>query len=430
MPDAVPTLTKPRRTRALIALGVLAVLVAAGGGAALLVPRDEEKRPADEEIAAAAEAAADATSFRFEVRITNRTVDGETETTGSGEWPNGITHSATETDGAGPEFILTADGSFYNRSIDADDETPDRWDRHDVGLRPGRPDLVEQVRKLGQAVTEEEGRADDMAVDVAAMLYLSGEDATGVAEHLDIGPFGPFLDGSPAAFLDAIRSLSSPLFDGDTIVATLKTPQAMVEAFGQPIPDGEVSVDLGTDGLPTTMRLEVEAGQRSATLELAFSDWNTPVEIALPGGVEVDPTPYVEEEAIRAVDVALVAPTPAPDVQGPTSVFAMDLAGRSNGARDDCDLVDVSYDIPPQGYVALMEMTLDCALAVDDSPFAPGGLGGHPSRTTEAGLLQVRVGDTVVEVEGTLRESALDALLRTLTPVDVETLIERAAGTT
>jgi hypothetical protein len=70
-----------------------------------------------------------------------------------------------------------------------------------------------------------------------------------------------------------------------TLGITLQAPQDVVAGYGRPVPDGQMELDVGADGLPTALRLHVAAGDESFDLEVRFSDWGSPVDIEVPAAV-------------------------------------------------------------------------------------------------------------------------------------------------
>jgi hypothetical protein len=436
----------PRRAPLLIALAVLAL---AGLGTAVFVVNADDKRDPDEALASAQNAVKDAKSFRFTLRMTDVSAEGDDDAgsettdhvTADGEWSEGTWHIATEDEYATNEtVIITPDGTAYYQYIEdpdsaVDDYVDQQWDKVDAAELGHRGQMLDVVREMGESIDEDSedepdnGWSDEMAVGVATMLYLAGEDGTATIEG---GMGGMLFGGSPTGYLDAIEQMSTPkVTDADTVVATLQAPDEFVEAFGRPIPDGAVELDLGPDDRPTGLRLSLAAGGSSSSLDFTFTDWDTPIDIALPGDDEVDATPWVEEELIRAAGVVPVLPSAPPAGLDPPTFDVEPLSTYSEDAPEDCDVIDIYYYAPMEDesgeYVSLSLTTAECAMAVDPTPFAPGGPGGRTSREVGAELLQLQIGETNVEIDTSLEGADLDAFVRTLAPVDMETFIAKAA---
>jgi hypothetical protein len=94
-------------------------------------------------------------------------------------------------------------------------------------------------------------------------------------------------------------------------------------------------------------------------------------------------------------------------------------SGRTNATEDQYQ---------DAGYLYLTLRTAECAKSKSPEPFEPGGTGGLDERRDELDLREVLVGDTAVEVDTSLTDDELDAVLASLAPVDVETLITAAAA--
>ena len=103
------------------------------------------------------------------------------------------------------------------------------------------------------------------------------------------------------------------------------------------------------------------------------------------------------------------------------------FAPDSADVRDDADAG--STDGATTDYVATWQRHVDCALDEEPTPFRSGGPGGFPSRTDPnvPGQVEVLVGDTAVAIDSNLPDAERDALIASLAPVDVETLIAAAS---
>jgi hypothetical protein len=468
-PVAVPVRVAKRRGRVPL-LAAVGGLVVAGVGAAGLVLVRTGGRDADEAVAAARSAVESATSFRFTYRTTDVLVEGDsdnstettTRTTEDGEWAAGVWHVTSADEYSAYETIIDADGTIYNRWSDGGTgiDPEERWDRDELPADLAGPvDMVEAVADMAELADVpvddgfsrddlSEAYADEAAVGVAVMVYLSGEGLSPALAHPAAVPFGPGYGpgGDPAGFLDALREYGEPSLDEPgTITTTLRAPDELSDALGRPIPDGEVSLVLGPDDLPVSLHLRVAGERSSSDVELDFTDWNSDFSVEVPGDDAIDPTPWVEEEDLLALDLVPVLPTAVPAGWEPMA-SAMAAADYYGAGPEGCSVLDVSYDEPlpddlledadavvdadvaDLGYVWTNQTTLDCALALDDTPFVPGGPAGLPHRTTDdLGLEQVLVGDTVVEVDSSLQGAELDALTASLAPTTLDALVALTA---
>ncbi len=449
---------RPGRTPLLV---TLAVLVVAGVGAAALVLVRTGERDADEALAAARSAVEDASSFRFTYRTTDVLVEGDhdnstettTRTTEDGEWADGTWHVTSTDDFSSYETIVEADGTSYSRWADGETEIDpdDAWDRYELPADGAEPvDMAQAIADMADMVglpDDDEAYADQAVVSVATMVYLSGEGLSPTLADPMAVPFGPGYGpgGNPTGFLNALEEYGEPSLDGDgTITATLQAPAELADVLGRPIPDAEVTLVLGPDDLPATLDLRVAAEHSSTDVELTFTDWDADITVEVPGDDSVDATPWVEEEDLLALDLVPVLPTAVPDGWAPTASI-MPASDYYGDGPEGCEGLDVSFDEPlpaealddeepfldadmeDLGHIWTYQTTRDCALAVDDTPFVPGGPAGLLHRSSDIAYDQVLVGDTAVEVTSSLAGAELEALIASLTPTTPDALVDLTA---
>jgi hypothetical protein len=254
---------------------------------------------------------------------------------------------------------------------------------------------------------------------------------------------------SPTGFLDAIKAMSEPEVVDEsggtlTLGATLSAPDDVAEALGAPVPDAKVDLDLDADDMPTAFRLAVSGGATSVAFELKFRDWGDAIEIEVPGDDEIDATPWADEEALREVEgVTPLLPSVVPEGWGLGAIETIvpdDFVGDEEDPHGLCVGYDLSYDeLPPDGvevddswyessgYAWVGVVSEACVMGYDDTPFAPGGPAGLPSREDKYETLQVKVGDMVLDIDTSLDGAELDAFLASFAAVDIETLVAQAA---
>lgn len=429
--------TARHRRPLFVALGLLIVL--AVGGAVLLVRWGDD--PDADETLAAVQAAVDETSsfrFTFDGEARSRTGDEEagTDTTerfsGSGEWSGSRWHVFVDSGFGAYESVIDGTTSYDRSAEDAEALGEELWVSYEYAPL-SREDLVDELSVRGDdaELGAGEGFADDMAIAVAESLFFGG---TGASMGLNSG-----LMVDPAGFLGAISDMAEPtIASGEggvtTLAITITAADEFVEAFGAPIPDGHVELAVGPDDLPVALRFEASEGQSSTRTEIRFSDWNEPIEVPLPAEDQIDATPELDEEGLRATSVALVWPTTPPE-GWELSVWTSDELGEED--LGGCEEIGLEwYEVlPPDaseeewtdaGYLSLSLRAADCALEEDPTPFEPG-IAGLPVRNGDIGLLEVQVGQTVVGVDTNLGEAELEPILASLTPVDAETLIAAAS---
>lgn len=455
---AGPPPSPHRQWRPPLSAGPAVVLVGAVALAALSASsRDDEPEAADV-LAEVRSAVEDATSFRFVVREETDYVDESglpAVTSLEGTWSEDQSHVRIDGLIQVSETIVDGD-SAYSRSAESAGALAD-----EVWMQRGPRDFHDDephsdLHTLG-LVSDDRTATDKHAVEAAAWIYLGGADvsigamsrATGSYVGIAASIRGGFAD-APTGFLEAITALGEPTVvdeapDVTTLVATLRAPDDLVAAFGRPIPDGTVQLAVGPDDRPSGLRVRIEHGSVRSQTDVAFSDWNHPVDIPVPSGDDVDTSPWLDEVGLRGLTgLSLVAPTELLE-RWRLSVYSEDLgeigsdadacvalqmewfAPDSADVRDDADAG--STDGATTDYVATWQRHVDCALDEEPTPFRSGGPGGFPSRTDPnvPGQVEVLVGDTAVAIDSNLPDAERDALIASLAPVDVETLIAAAS---
>lgn len=158
------------------------------------------------------------------------------------------------------------------------------------------------------------------------------------------------------------------------------------------------------------------------SLELRFSGWGQPVDLAVPRDSQIEPA--------TGVDAAAVGAYPAAPVLQPGGIppgWVLSYAGVIEAARtaEGCDQVELDYLWPEnraRGYLYLWQFDVPCAdMAV------PGGalavrIGGHEGWIMAEGRearAQMVVGPTVVQVVTDLSLEGLVRILQGLVPLDL-----------
>jgi hypothetical protein len=224
---------------------------------------------------------------------------------------------------------IVVDGRLYTRW--GDSYTPiegERWAAIPLpppGERDVAGDPSEMVRWLAadiEPIADEEmpalndEMAGEMVVSMAGVLYLAGFGDPGL--DLGAGGAGPFA-GDPRALADALGALedaagASRSDGGATIRAVRRAPAEVVEALDHPIPDGRFEVVVDAEDRPVSLTLTVENESARHTSRVEFSDWDAAITIAAPAESEIDPTPWLDEEALAEARVGItpVRPTVLP----------------------------------------------------------------------------------------------------------------------
>lgn len=297
--------TRPGRGAWRVAAAVLVAGTAAAVGALSRAEGGDEAEsrvevggdPEAERVLEAAQAATTrASSFRFQFQGVDTTMaywgGVERRFTGEGAWTNDRWRLVTRDQHDASETILDGDTVYSRWPAPGEDLAQEPWEHWEAWEDdPLRQDdaLAEMSAMLAEAEAEEgglgDGFVDHLAVALAAGLYLDGTvDRVDWADlEVEVSDF----PDDPTSFLGVIERGRTPRLLGragglTTLAITVRAPEDVAAAFGRPIPDGQLEVDVGADGLPVALRLRVAGTSDSFDLEVRFSDWGSPVDIGIP----------------------------------------------------------------------------------------------------------------------------------------------------
>jgi hypothetical protein len=455
---------RPRRGPLLAVLaGVVGVAVVAG----VVATRAGGGTDPDEALADAAEALEAAGSYRMSLTTEDRVTTSEAGGPGS----DTTTRTVAEGEVSGDDWRIVSDsgdwadetvgvdGKVYARSADdagalaaepwvvvpstppPSDEAlvdllvwmaapmDDMGDTVDGGgyVEPGDPPAENEPLTGDDAAL-----AEEILVPLLGGLYLGGYGSQGdAAVSLTPGGFGEAF----GSFEDA--EVVAEDAGGLTLRATRSLPAEAAERVGLILPPGQVELVLDADRRPIVLRVTVEGATASHRSEVRFSDWGAAIDIGVPDG-EIDETPWLDEEALAEarVGVTPLAPTVLPEgwvivgIDGygaeDTGEFDVAMCPRLNvwlGPAAAPDQFGLGED-----YLALSLATRACAEAEDSTPFAPGAYGDLPVRHEEFSMVQVLVGETVVQVDTSLGEADLAAALTSLQPFDLDAELARVSA--
>jgi hypothetical protein len=449
-----------RRTRVRVVLAAAsAVLLVAGVVAVRALGVDDLDADAALRRAQAALVAADS----YRLTVTSEDQSGIDDIAGPGMHTTIRVVDTVEVSGDdwrsrtdGGEWVgesIVVDGRLYTRW--GDSYTPiegERWAAIPLpppGERDVAGDPSGMVRWLAadiESIADDE-MAGEMVVSMAGVLYLAGFGDPGL--DLGAGGAGPFA-GDPRALADALGALAdaevaSRSDSGATIRAVRQAPAEVVEALDHPIPDGRFEVVVDAEDRPVSLTLTVENESARHTSRVEFSDWDAAITIAAPAESEIDPTPWIDEEALAEARVGItpVRPTVLPDGIELLEIYPIP-ADEAAAMDEDCARLNLAYG-PPfdlealddlesfddarawDDYLDVYLMPAACAQQADDTPFVAGRFGAVPTRGS-TGMLEVLVGDTVVHMDTSYEGETLAALVTSIRPFDLDAEIERLSA--
>lgn len=289
-------------------------------------------------------------------------------------------------------------------------------------------DLAESLRWM----TEDMGPVDDPAYDGLVVETLLGAYLFDVEQDL-------------TSVVRLVEEATAPAVEerlpggGVRLRVTLEPVRAIAEvvedALDEELEPVDVLLDVDAEGRPASARFRAELGSATSRLTIDFSDWGSEPEIAAPAAGEIDQTPWLQEEALRALDPALlVAPASVPEPFTLTDVTVYEGSGQDW----DCTSLDLSYadravfeqedldelDLEEAPYLHLSVYPSACWLEDDAEPFDLV-FGGHGARDLD-GVREIALGDAIVVIDTTLGDEAVEALAATLGPTSADALIGAA----
>jgi hypothetical protein len=217
----------------------------------------------------------------------------------------------------------------------------------------------------------------------------------------------------------------------------------LAAALDDPAPPIDLVVDLDEQDRPTAVRFSAAIDGASAKVDVRFADWGADLDVQPPAEADIDRTPWVTEEALAALDPDLLV--------APQDVADLDLIGATADTSDEeCPQLWLEYasQADEQRFAAMseeeilddesdwryLEVTLisaDCAADYGGTDWEGNDLGdfedtldGRPVRGS-TDYLEVLVGDVVVQLDNTLSDAEVEAVVRSLRPVTADALVAR-----
>ena len=432
---------RPQRSGWLVRVAVV-VVTALVGGAVWGMSRNSQQGP-DAALAEAQAFVGDATSYRFRITMKSRITTGDPAGAGAETSSRSITTGAV----AGPDHwtmtsehadvmfeepysdtvIRSGDDVYSKSSFDSEmGVAGPEWFK--LTPEEANPTVEDLADALGWMVEESDLGASPFSDGFAVEMLLS-------AYLLDV-------ENTPTSVVRLVEEAAAPavqerLPDGGIRLRVTVPPVGAIAgavdtAYDQELALVDVLLDLERDGRPTTARFSAELGAASAELLVELDGWGSDIEVTPPAEDEVDQTPWIQEEALHALDASLLlAPTSVPEPLSLTGVMAYE----GTGEEWDCTSLDLSYDDPAAlrfdepteadlstlPYLYLSVNPADCWLADDTATF-DRTLGGHPARRAH-GFWEIRLGDAVVGIDTSLDDEALEAFAASLAPTTADALI-------
>lgn len=187
----------------------------------------------------------------------------------------------------------------------------------------------------------------------------------------------------------------------------------------------ELEVDLDRDGVIVGMRGTIADGSAESEFDVEFTDHGDVGDVQIPDESEIDLTPWIDEERLRGFDAApLVAPEPVGLVLDAVFVLPPDFTA------EGCDEVELEYVDPNTSRSACRYgWSRGGAVRPTTTRRSTRRSEGLPSRLDQdLGEPDVLVGETIVQLRGTLSRAELDAVAATIAPVTADDLIRAAGG--
>lgn len=382
------------------------------------------------------------------------------------------------------DFVAGAHGAEFIVSMEERDDDPFHGERYSDGIRviraegdlvlPARAHWVWQEADYAEEVTvvpdgeyvrrtsiiggEQTELRDERWVfssDHMVEHYrgFDGRDVTFLADAQHAGPIVSQVAPDLPALLDRVER--PEVVDDDTIRGFLSLDALfeIIEPDALRDLDGGVEVELtsGTggrlDSLVWTITMSASPGSLPATgsdesepftnfrlkADVRFS-WDSGADVTAPPLSQVEPTPYIDEDALAAVDyVALSVPRELPSGLKLTYAFVMDESQRT--APDTCPGVSLSFEDPtgdgPHRELALSFAPVACAPDLGEEapelrlePYEAGPYQGRIHRPDDPGTeflaVELTVGDVRIGVSSTLPEEEVTGALSDLVPFDLE----------
>ena len=233
--------------------------------------------------------------------------------------------------------------------------------------------------------------------------------------------------GEPTDLPKTLATAKNPRIDsrdGSTTVLTMDfDPAGDNQEIDDAVDTARLTLTVLGSGEIRAATYKITGEELGIDATYTFSAWGAPVAIDAPAQGEIDPTPFVDEEALADFDdAALFQPVGIPEG------WVFDGAGiaPAEDTAEGCDQASIDYadpDDPEAGYLYLFEFPVECAEpfeGVGVKPFRAGSYTGGVESDEEGTFAQITVGKTVIQADTDLSPEDLAVVLGALRPFDLD----------
>ncbi len=237
-----------------------------------------------------------------------------------------------------------------------------------------------------------------------------------------------FLFERPQDLGDALQSAQRPEIlregDGQTLLEVTFPAAELLSPGFEPLDEATGELLVTSEGEPKRLTLTASGPDSRLEVVYKFSRWNGRVTIEAPKKADLDPTPFIDEEAVAEYqDVPLYQPAAIPE--GWVLDFADVLPAEET--PEGCDQVEIDYVDPEDevaGFMYIYLFPTACAFGAPggSEEFVAGPYRGFVEEDPEFPgelFVEIDVDGTTVQVDTDLSVEALMQVLSNLVPLDL-----------
>jgi hypothetical protein len=406
---------------------VVAVVAVMAVGIGALVTRSSDEVDADEALAAAQAVIQGDEPYRLAATLTGL-IDEPDE--------DEVVESGTRTDAVivAPDRWRALDAEF------ADGESFDTSERRRVGTEVF---VIERGSGAARwnviAVAPPPGDVEALAAEFEEFQDIDFESEEATLRSLVLAFYAHVLPVAfdPAQVERLVLQATEPVVEEELENGAVRlkvevAPLAEIAAVAEePIAPMALTLELDGAHRPRSARFELRDDGNILTLELEFSAWGAPLRVDRPDEADVERTPWVEEEALAAVDPELLVL--AADLPEGYELLSVEVDEDEDEEDEACNAVEVEYatredveaqleDYEESGGPSI-ELSIS-RLACHDLTF-DDELAGRPATDVDGGYAVVRMGDVAVDIVSELDPDELAALVASLERVTIDELLAR-----